>query len=198
MVCKERVPVGFAYHYTHRDDCLKIFTSAELFCVFRVRKMNAADKKWFEFSVTAREVERQSSLEMQSPPSHPISDLAHPGTKDDFDDRQNGRKTHRYFFQPEHPLHMSHILVKRAKPGVIALAGNPPPSFEKSPHAFAAYYIANHVPWSLRTPPRLTLEFSRIRLVSTRTARLTTAATPPRSGNACVCLHLEDCSRLRT
>ena len=82
---------------------------------------------------------------------------------------QPGRPVHRFELRPPHPLARSHILVRRSKWGIAALAGAPPPSLPVEPSplsqrsrrkaeaAFAEYVVANLVPWSAWDPPELTI-----------------------------------------
>ena len=78
-----------------------------------------------------------------------------------------GRPCERYVLHAPHPLHDSYVLVRRAKWGVPALAGKPPPS-EPDPDKpdtrarqtaarnFARYYSALFIPWTAWSPPKRT------------------------------------------
>ena len=80
-----------------------------------------------------------------------------------------GRPCERYLLHAPHPLHDSHIIVRRAKWGVTAPAGKPPPS-EPDPDKpdtrarrraageFARYYSALFIPWTAWSPPGRTYE----------------------------------------
>ena len=80
-----------------------------------------------------------------------------------------GRPCERYLLREPHKLHDSHILVRRAKWGVPALAGKPPPN-EPDPdkpntrarrdarRAFARYYCSIFVPWTAWSAPALTYQ----------------------------------------
>lgn len=79
----------------------------------------------------------------------------------------HGRPTMRFVLREPHPLASSHIIVRRAKWGVPALVGNPPPRLSTSDvretqrrqeAAFARYFVSNLVPWSAWNTPQLTIE----------------------------------------
>ena len=67
-----------------------------------------------------------------------------------------GRPVFRYVLQEPHPLAHSHIIIRRAKWGLPALAGQPPPSMRpggssqarrRRKSKFAEYFVSNLVPW---------------------------------------------------
>ena len=75
-----------------------------------------------------------------------------------------GRPCERYVLRWPHSLHDSHILVRRAKWGIPALAGKPPPrepdltkpdtrARRAAASAFARYFCALFTPWSQWSPP---------------------------------------------
>ena len=77
-----------------------------------------------------------------------------------------GRPAHRYVLREPHPLASNYVIVRRAKWGVPALAGRPPPSLpttegpaqRKAEAAFAKYFVSNLVPWSVWNKPDLTID----------------------------------------
>ena len=67
--------------------------------------------------------------------------------------RKVGRPVERFLLHKQHPLEATHVVVRRAKTAVPALAGNPPPKLPgqdatpKQKDNFAAFYCALFVPW---------------------------------------------------
>ena len=91
-----------------------------------------------------------------------------------------GRPCERFKLFWPHPLHDSHIIVKRAKWGIPAYVGAPPPKepavcatkmTEKDKLAarnFARFHVANFIPWGIRKPPTLTYNHWREHLAMLR------------------------------
>ena len=83
---------------------------------------------------------------------------------DKYAPERRGRSCERYVLHAPHPLHDSYILVRRAKWGVPAPAGKPPPSEpdldkpntrarQTAARNFARYYSAVFIPWTAWSPP---------------------------------------------
>ena len=148
----ENVPVSDAHHYMHRDQKLWRFNAYEFGRIFHVRKMNKNDEKWYNKAV---------SQQQHDPTTN---------------ENKGGRQCERFLLMAPHPLHTSHILVPRAKIGIPAFAGAPPPSDTsllldtaknaKKKRRFADFYVSNFIPWSSTHPPILSFaiwnEFVRI------------------------------------
>ncbi len=134
----ENVPVSTAHHYMHRDLKLWRFSAYEFMRLFSVRKMTKEDQKWYD-AITSNQ------------PSC---------------GRGSGRACHRFLLLSPHPLCKSHILVPRAKCGVPAFAGPPPPkdvpsllltpATSRKRKRFALFFASNLMPWSAAQPPVLT------------------------------------------
>jgi hypothetical protein len=135
----ENVPVSDAHHYMHRDCRLWRFSAYEFARLFHVRKMNKNDEKWYNKAVS------------------------HQPYDPDSNGRKGGRNCERFLLHAPHPLHTSHILVPRAKMGLPAFAGSPPPSDTSSllldsnttqkRKRYAEFFVSNFVPWSAAHPP---------------------------------------------
>jgi hypothetical protein len=135
----ENIPVSQAHHYMHRDLKLWRFNAYEFARMFTVRPMTREDRKWYD-ALTA---------------THPPVRVPRKGI----------RTCHRFLLMAPHPLHDSHILVPRAKLGIPAFAGSPPPSDSPSllldststtkRRRFARFFVSNFVPWSAAQPPVL-------------------------------------------
>ena len=133
----ENVPVSSAHHYMHRDAALWRFSAFEFARLFKVRAMNKNDEKWYNAAI--RSEQQAASC--------------------------RGRVCERFLLVAPHPLHSSHILVPRAKLGIPAFAGTPPPSDSASGisnssttimrERFADFFVSNFIPWSAANPPIL-------------------------------------------
>ena len=143
------IPVSTAHHYYYRDEKLTRFTPAEFHRVFEVRQMTRADEKWAE-----EEVEHRAGTNRRRRVS--------PGA---------GRPCERYLLHAPHPLATTHLIVRKAKLDIPALAGAPPPreppldaeespALEKRRRRFAEYMLANFSPWGYKegAVPPLTYE----------------------------------------
>jgi len=105
--------------------------------MFHVRAMTKEDANWYEREMIQLESE---------------------GADDDPEGPGRGRPVERYRLLPPHPLHDSHVIVSKAKLGVPAWAGAPPPkepqpddtseAGERKRARFAEFMVANFVPWS--------------------------------------------------
>jgi hypothetical protein len=133
----ENVPVSTAHHYMHRDSKLWRFNAYEFARLFNVRAMTNNDEKWFkEATATPQQISTR-----------------------------RGRNCDRFLLMPPHPLHTSHILVPRAKLGIPAFAGTPPPSdtaseiinasITRKRRRYADFFVSNFIPWSATHPPIL-------------------------------------------
>ena len=136
----ENIPVSHAHHYAYRDLRLWRFNAYEFTRIFTVRPMTKTDRKWYD-----------EVMGIQPQGIAP---------------RIKGvRKCLRFLLQRPHPLHDSHVLVPRAKLGIPAFAGSPPPSNSESilldsimtrkRTRFARFFVSNFVPWSAAQPPVL-------------------------------------------
>ena len=130
-----KVAVSPAQHYAWRDPLLACLNAHEFNLMFDVSKMTPAEKN-------PNQQRRQGA----------------------------GRPRLRYNFVGEHPLKDSHCIRPKHKWGIPIFTGRPPPKLPKlsaashkraTPQqkaAFAQFFVANFVPWSVRSPPSLRFE----------------------------------------
>ena len=184
------VAVSDGLHYAYRDSRLFSFCAYEFGRAFSVRKMKPADKNWYELRVRLRGLFRVVALLLRSlryvrvrrRATHILEprSVAAMHTYDGrswflewesvvLDERTAlsvGRPCLRFVLRWPHLLFNSHIIVARAKWGVPALVGAPPPrepsangmdtrARQTGRRTFARYMIANFVPWSAWWPPQL-------------------------------------------
>ena len=150
----ERIAVSSATHYAFRSKKLGAMNALEFFMATRVCKMDAEDKKWRQTEL----VSDAGCGDLEDAGDHldDGADAAQSGG--DGGAQPRGRPRKRYLLLKGHPLFESHILVVRAKWGVPAFAGEPPPSEPKGPfdsrasrrlaRDYARFYTACFIPWS--------------------------------------------------
>ena len=136
----ERFAVSSATHYAWRSRELSGLNALEFFMAVRVQRMDAQDTVWCaQIKLNEDTAGGDSDVECVALPSG------------------RGRPRKHYVLRSGHPLCESHILVRRAKWGVPAFAGEPPPSAPRSvglssvarmrQRDFARYFTACFVPW---------------------------------------------------
>ena len=127
-VTGQSVPVSDAMHYAFR--CLKLrrVNAIAFKAIYKIGPMSEKDRAWRAAAASERK--------------------AQPVTA--------GRPRVRFPLRSPHPLSLSHVIVKKAKWGVHALAGAPPPRLpldastaakRKARREWAKWYGANIIPW---------------------------------------------------
>ena len=126
--------VNGAHLYALRDPRLAYLTALEFHTAFDVRKMSAKDKIW---------VAEFSDKVARAGPATPMTEVLRLPNA--------GRPCHRFIIREPHPQAKTHILVRREKFPLLAVAGQRPPKYDatdaRGVARFVAYYAAAMMPW---------------------------------------------------
>ena len=139
-----KVPMSVAEHYCLRDMRLRHLNAQEFTRAFEIRcaKDKKADAEWLKKVINEN--------------LHCSADADAPETTKNGP----GRPCDRYRLLPPHPLSETHILVKKERYGMTALAGAAVPKLpvkasKKEKQAWSMWMLANFVPWHLKDEQRL-------------------------------------------
>ena len=163
--------------YAYRDKALAYVTAREFHAHFDIRSSDA-DRKYLEEKrkkkkkdAAALEIERTRVAYFEGLPTLGAGDSQTENTNSNNVDKsaifvdtlyresltmvekKRGRPSLRYEIRAPHALSLTHVIVRKEKACLLALAGNPPPKYNRDPgprrKCWAMYFSAHFRPWIL-------------------------------------------------
>ena len=149
--------VQYPQHYRHRCRSLALLTAVEFNLLFELTKKTPRDGATGRRQPGRMGGAAADARRRRRAPATAASTAAPRGNR-----AGQGRFSNaRYALQPPHPLANSHVLQKREKTGAVSFSRRPPTqptasSAAAERHDYAAWCLANFVPWSHSDPLDLT------------------------------------------